>query len=416
MFLAHPLGFMGEQPQQAPQPQQPQQPQQPEQKQQKEMKHWDKFVPGFVDTFADKYLHDSEKATEKRMEQKKAEEKAASSSKAAPALFASADGGDYSEQAAKEEASLRAVSSSLAEEAEAKSRAQRAMAELREAKLRDVIGEAGSWESPSELAASSAPKDTQEWEKALDSRIKLLERFNNEKRRNVLDFNASRAVELVYAVETASAHVEQNIKKQEENMKSKFKTAKVKALQKVKALEFDVRSAASNWKAVGKKAVKAQKSARMSENVYERHDDEMSDDVGDLKNSAENKVERLEDEVGDYFSRMEDDLRQTAYDKRARELSHSAKQAISHLHEVARHLGAQAAFQEAESSARFRAEEKRWESFQAPEAFFTMPGGQSPMMLAGFVFAVSFVSVSALLRRRSSRARPMDIEAPPLLG
>ncbi|OLQ02277.1 hypothetical protein AK812_SmicGene14892 [Symbiodinium microadriaticum] len=285
---------------------QPQQPQQPEQKQQKEMKKEMEVAPAVGDA--------GEKATEKRMEQKKAVLAGAGNKNAIWALreamlvgivayglepstsmHSRRDGGDYSEQAAKEEASLRAVSSSLAEEAEAKSRrepqatwrciiiiiviiviiivviimiiiitliivliiviitniiimvvviiiippvqgAQRAMAELREAKLRDVIGEdvkAGGFQ----------------------------------------------AVELVYAVETASAHVEQNIKKQ-------------RAQSWVKALEFDVRSAASNWKAL--KCVAASRSARMSENVYERHDDEMSDDVGDLKNR---EMERFSDSV-----------------------------------------------------------------------------------------------------------------------
>ena len=65
-------------------------------------------------------------------------------------------------------------------------------------------------------------------------------------------------------------------------------------------------------------------------------------------------------EVNDYFERIEDSVHGSSFDGRSRQLLEAAKRSIGALHAVAERLGAQAAYQEAESSARFREEEKRW--------------------------------------------------------
>lgn len=72
-------------------------------------------------------------------------------------------------------------------------------------------------------------------------------------------------------------------------------------------------------------------------------------------------------EVNDYFERIEDEVHRSSFDRRSSELLKAAKRSIGGLHQVAERLGAQAAYQEAESSARFREEEKRWESY-SPKA------------------------------------------------
>jgi len=421
LMYAHPLMFdalTGEQPQQKPQPEQPAQPEQPEQPEQKEVKDWDKYVPGFVDQFAKGYMKKSEKATAERVKEreeaakKEQAAKKGSGEKDAPALLVASD--DASDEA-QEEQSLRAVSSAEESEAKAKSRAEDALGRLHEASAQGVIGEVSDWSTVEELASSTTEKDASSWEHALEERTQMLEKFNSKPRKNLLDFNASRAVELVYAVQTASAHVELNIRRRQEKMKSAFKDAKYAAMRKVKAMEFDTRDAARNWKALGKKAVKAQRAAHISENVYERHEDLMRDAAGDVSNRAENRADRLKDQVSDYFSRVEDDLHRSSFDKRGRDLMKRAKEAVAQMHEVTEKLGAQAAYQEAESSARFQQEEKRWESYQSPKMLLAMPSAalSSSMMLTT---AGSFAVVFALLRRRRHWSRPLDIEAPPLLG
>lgn len=242
-----------------------------------------------------------------------------------------------------------------------------------------------------------------------------MQKFNKKPRKNVLDFNASRAVELVYAVETAAAHVELNDRRKEESMKSSLKKTRYAAVQHVKSLEFETRDAAHQWKAVGKQAVKAQRFAHISENVYERHEDVMRDAVGDVSNRAENIADRLKDQVNDYFSHIEDEVQRSSFDGRSRELLSESRKAISELHEVTERLGAQAAYQEAESSARFREEEKRWESYQSPKMLFAVPSEMMVKSSVLFAGVGSFALVFALLRRRQI-SRPLDIEAPPLLG
>ncbi|CAJ1360959.1 unnamed protein product [Effrenium voratum] len=258
--------------------------------------------------------------------------KKGSGEKDAPALLVASD--DASDEA-QEEQSLRAVSSAEESEAKAKSRAEDALGRLHEASAQGVIGEVSDWSTVEELASSTTEKDASSWEHALEERTQMLEKFNSKPRKNLLDFNASRAVELVYAVQTASAHVELNIRRRQEKMKSAFKDAKYAAMRKVKAMEFDTRDAARNWKALGKKAVKAQRAAHISENVYERHEDLMRDAAGDVSNRAENRADRLKDQVSDYFSRVEDDLHRSSFDKRGRDLMKRAKEAVAQMHEAA---------------------------------------------------------------------------------
>eukprot|EP00438_Fugacium_kawagutii_P009363 Skav212081 [mRNA] locus=scaffold867:178270:182832:- [translate_table: standard] len=153
----------------------------------------------------------------------------------------------------------------------------------------------------------------------------------------------------------------------------------------------------------------------MSENVYERHEDVMRDAAGDVANRAENMGDRLKDEVNDYFERIEDEVERSSFDRRSRELLRESRDTISRLHEVAERLGAQAAYQEAESSARFREEEKRWESYQSPQMLVAVPDAMMVKSCVLFAGVGSFALVFALLRRRQI-SRPLDIEAPPLLG
>lgn len=379
------------------------------------MKDWNKFVPSFVNGFAKDYVKKSEEESEKRVQKReeKEEEKKGEKKGAAPAVFLAQS--DLSTDEAKEEQSLRAVSAAEQAESQARARAQASLEKMKDASWKDIIRKVSDWGTVDELSASSTQKDAHVWENALEKRIQMLDKFNKEHRKDVLDFNASRAVELVYAVQTAAAHVELNNRRKEESMKSSLKSTRYAAIQHVKSLEADTRDAAHRWKAVGKMAVKAQKAAHMSENVYERHEDVMSDAAGDVANRAENKADRLKDQVNDYFSRIEDEVHRSSFDARSRELLRQAKDVVSELHEVAERLGAQAAYQEAESSAKFKEEEKRWESYQSPKMLFEAPNALMVKSSMLFAAAGSFALVFALLRRRQV-SRPLDIEAPPLLG
>eukprot|EP00913_Durusdinium_trenchii_P028219 g26454.t1 len=409
---------------------------------------WNKFVPSFVNGFAKDYVKKSEEESEKRVQKReeKEEEKKGEKKGAAPAVFLAQS--DLSTDEAKEEQSLRAVSAAEQAESQARARAQASLEKMKDASWKDIIRKVSDWGTVDELSASSTQKDAHGfwancwiwwvpgrsvWENALEKRIQMLDKFNKEHRKDVLDFNASRAVELVYAVQTAAAHVELNNRRRgtwrdgrkEESMKSSLKSTRYAAIQHVKSLEADTRDAAHRWKASAavprdaafrcREEDPAQKAAHMSENVYERHEDVMSDAAGDVANRAENKADRLKDQVNDYFSRIEDEVHRSSFDARSRELLRQAKDVVSELHEVAERLGAQAAYQEAESSAKFKEEEKRWESYQSPKMLFEAPNALMVKSSMLFAAAGSFALVFALLRRRQV-SRPLDIEAPPLLG
>jgi len=280
-------GLLGDlkKPQQVQQPEQAQQPEQPEMKE----KDFEKFMPRFVHGLA------RESASPK------------SGPDPDPAMLLahplslsseSQDSGDY------ENYQVSDVSQAAQLEDEAANRAREALETLRQAHAAAIEGQAAGWKSAEDFASEFHDQSIDSWEKTLEQRIQLLEKFNAQPRKSILDFNATNAVELIYKVNAAAAEVEQLSKKQEEAATNAFKKAKYAAMQQVKSMEYDARSAAKQWKQLGKKTVSAQRAAGMGENVYERHSDVMSDAAGDVDNRAENYGERLQDEVRDYFIDM----------------------------------------------------------------------------------------------------------------
>eukprot|EP00441_Pelagodinium_beii_P017408 CAMPEP_0197664700 /NCGR_PEP_ID=MMETSP1338-20131121/58797_1 /TAXON_ID=43686 ORGANISM="Pelagodinium beii, Strain RCC1491" /NCGR_SAMPLE_ID=MMETSP1338 /ASSEMBLY_ACC=CAM_ASM_000754 /LENGTH=441 /DNA_ID=CAMNT_0043243395 /DNA_START=35 /DNA_END=1360 /DNA_ORIENTATION=+ len=413
-LLAHPLSLdaepplLGEQPQQPPQPQQAQQPEQREQPEEKE-KDWQKFVPGgFV-----KYVkrEDASSTNSSKAQSKELIAQPLS-------LSENRDSRENQDSRYDYQAQSQLVSTATQREAEAEERAREALENLRQARAESIEGQAANWKSPEDFSSQFRDHSTDSWEKSLEWRIQQLEKFNAEPRKSVLDFNATKAVELIYQVNAASAEVQRLTEQQESAAKNAFKKAKYAAMQKVKSMEYDARSSAKKWKEFGKETVRAQRAAGMSENVYERHSDVMSDAAGDVSNRAENYAERLEDKVRDHFGDMEDRLLDGAADERARQLQNRAKEAVHRLHEVADRIGAEAAFQEAESSARFRAEERRWEAAHGPKAVSLLSApvdGRSPLHLV-ILAACSLTLVAMVAFRQRPMTQPLDIEAPPLLG
>ena len=238
---------------------------------------------------------------------------------------------------------------------------------LKETPAEHILSKASDWQTLQELAAASRPHGADSWEKALESNTKKLEKFNNESHKSVLDFNASRAAELADAVKKASPQVKHDLEEQKHNMKAAMKDARHRAHQRVKTLEAEAKTAAKSWKFHGRRAVKAQREARVPEHVYEQHEDRVQDAVGDAEEKAEDAAERLEEKLSRHFEKLEDELGDLSIDAHSKELRHSAEKAQDRLQELARGLGAQAALREAQAAARFGAAEKSWKESHAPQ-------------------------------------------------
>ena len=265
------------------------------------------------------------------------------------------------------------VRAAQALEAQAADGFQSRLSSLRDTSAEEVISKASQWQTLHDLAAASRPSGSDSWEKALEANTKKLEQFNNESRQSAMDFDASRAAELADAVHKASAHVEHDVEEQKHNMRAAMKDARHRAHQHVKMLEAEAKTAAKAWKYHGRRAVKAQRAARVPEHVYEHHDDRMRDAVGDAEDKAEDAAERLEDKVGHHYEKLEDDFEDASLNARAEALRHGAEKAEHRLQELARNLGAEAALREAQAAARFGAEEKSWKAAKAPQMLAALP-------------------------------------------
>eukprot|EP00931_Biecheleriopsis_adriatica_P001216 TRINITY_DN1014_c0_g1_i1.p1 TRINITY_DN1014_c0_g1~~TRINITY_DN1014_c0_g1_i1.p1 ORF type:complete len:460 (-),score=130.32 TRINITY_DN1014_c0_g1_i1:101-1423(-) len=407
--------------------------QQPQELQQPQQKDWQKFVPAEYRKFANRQQKQQDENQQGEGESKAPAEaeKSKESTDSPPAvliahpLSLTESSGDYNtnvdDRLMEREASLRAVSEAESKETEGAARAREAVGQLRSTSVEGVMSEVHQdWTTVKDLLAMSQEKGAESWEDTLEKRTQLLEEFVQKPRKNVLDFNASQAVQLVYQVNAASAAVAENTLKQEQRVKDAIQKAKYAAVQKVKSMEFEARSAAHEWKAFGKKTVHAQKAAHMGEGVYERHEDEMSDAAGDVGDKAEYYAERLEDKVRDKYSSVEDEVRDLQVGERSKELQRRARAAVKQLHQMAERLGAGAAYEEAESAAKFKAEEKRWNSYQAPQVLAARPDTNAHAMLdLSNVSVASFALLSLVLLvvlRHRPISQPLEIQTPPLLG
>ena len=266
------------------------------------------------------------------------------------------------------------VATAQAQEQHAADSFQNSLNSLKDMSTPEVIRKVNGWQTLQELVAGSKPKETDSWEKTLESQTKKLERFNNESRKSALDFDASHAAELADAVEKASWHVEHDAEEQKHRMKATLKDARRKAHQHVKALETEAKAAAKSWKYHGRRAVRAQRAAHMPEHVYERHEDHMEDAVGDAEDKAEDAAERLEEQLSHHYEKLEDELADASFDASGKALRQRAEKAQHRLQELARNLGAQAALKEALAKARFAAEEKSWKESHAPQLLLGRDG------------------------------------------
>eukprot|EP00931_Biecheleriopsis_adriatica_P001217 TRINITY_DN1014_c0_g1_i2.p1 TRINITY_DN1014_c0_g1~~TRINITY_DN1014_c0_g1_i2.p1 ORF type:complete len:460 (-),score=115.58 TRINITY_DN1014_c0_g1_i2:124-1431(-) len=402
--------------------------QQPQELQQPQQKDWQKYVPAQYQQYANRQQKQQGEGESKAPAEA---EKSKESTDSPPAvliahpLSLTESSGDYNtnvdDRLMEREASLRAVSEAESKETEGATRAREAIGQLRSASVDNVMSEAHQgWTSVKDLLAMSQEKGAESWEDTLKKRTQLLEEFVQKPRKNVLEFNASQAVQLVYQVNAASAAVAENTLKQEQRVKDAIQKARYAAVQKVKSMEFEARSAAHEWKAFGKKTVHAQKAAHMGEGVYERHEDEMSDAAGDVGDKAEYYAERLEDKVRDKYSSVEDEVRDLQVGERSKELQRRARAAVEQLHQMAERLGAGAAYEEAESAAKFKAEEKRWNSYQAPQILAVRSDTNAHAMLdLSIVGVASFALLSLVLLvvlRHRPISQPLEIQTPPLLG
>ena len=265
------------------------------------------------------------------------------------------------------------VTTAQAQEQHAADSFQNSLNSLKEMSPPEIIRKVSGWHTLQELVAGSKPKDTDSWEKTLESQTQKLERFNNESRKSALDFDASHAAELADAVEKASWHVEHDAEEQKHRMKATLKDARRKAHEHVKALEAEAKAAAKSWKYHGRRAVRAQRAAHMPEHVYERHEDQMQDAVGDAEDKAEDAAERLEEQVSHHYEKLEDELADASIGSSGKALRHRAEKAQHRLQELAWNLGAQAALKEALAKARFAAEEKSWKESRAPQLLAAVP-------------------------------------------
>eukprot|EP00933_Yihiella_yeosuensis_P031877 TRINITY_DN25483_c0_g1_i1.p1 TRINITY_DN25483_c0_g1~~TRINITY_DN25483_c0_g1_i1.p1 ORF type:complete len:485 (+),score=153.63 TRINITY_DN25483_c0_g1_i1:76-1530(+) len=372
------------------------------------------------------------KAKEKAKEQE-AEDDNQSANRQPPSmpLVLSENSEDY---AAKMEEAMRTVSSSAEKEEEAHQRTAELVNDLKAADVSAIESKAAGWTTIQELEEQVTPHDANAWADVLVKRIELLEDFNKKDRKTLLDFDAKQAVEIVYKLKQASFELQNVADQQKKNMKAALKKASHAAMQMVKGQELAAKRAAREWKTAGKETVRAQKNARMSEDVYERHSDVMSDAAGDAGDRAENYAERLIDTVRDHFIDMEDKINtDTMLAEKNRQLQQRTKVALHAFRKVVANLGAEATYQEAKSSAAFQQEEKNYEATRSgqspppkeaakPAYFFATVKSvhQKFSSLATFTtFAVAGVvggvsAVAAALRR--SPMTQLDIEAPPLLG
>ncbi|CAE7207709.1 unnamed protein product, partial [Symbiodinium pilosum] len=339
-----------------------------------------------------------------------AEEKSWRASHAPQLLVATRQSANASVKSSSEDSEVMAAQ---AMEQQAANHFKNSLSSLRELSAEDIISKASNWRTLQDLAAASRPSGSDSWEEALESNTKKLEQFNNESRKSAADFDASHAAKLAEAVHRAAGHVEHDADEQRHNMKAAMKAARKNARQHVKTLEAEARAAAKSWKFHGRRAVKAQRSARVPEHVYERHEDRMRDAVGDAEDRAENAAERLEEKVTHHFERLEDQLGDASFNARGKVLRHKAERAEERLRELARTLGASAALKEAQAASRFAAEEKSWRASHAPQQLdMAAPGSHRRGLLIAFVSTISFVATMAFLQRR----RPVKVHAPPLLG
>ena len=293
-----------------------------------------------------------------------AEEKSWRASHAPQLLVATRQSANASVKSSSEDSEVMAAQ---AMEQQAANHFKNSLSSLRELSAEDIISKASNWRTLQDLAAASRPSGSDSWEEALESNTKKLEQFNNESRKSAADFDASHAAKLAEAVHRAAGHVEHDADEQRHNMKAAMKAARKNARQHVKTLEAEARAAAKSWKFHGRRAVKAQRSARVPEHVYERHEDRMRDAVGDAEDRAENAAERLEEKVTHHFERLEDQLGDASFNARGKVLRHKAERAEERLRELARTLGASAALKEAQAASRFAAEEKSWRASHAPQ-------------------------------------------------